>query len=236
MLEVRNLHASYGKFDVLKGVSLKVQPGQIVALIGPNGAGKSTVFRSIFGLPGLRKRGEILFKGEDLISLRPYEILERGIGYVIQRRSVFPLLTVRENLEMGAYTRNDQDDIERDIEWIYELFPILYERRREKGGVLSGGEQRMLEMGRVLLLHPKVLMLDEPTLGLSPKVVELVFERIGDIHKRGTTLLIVEQNAKKALGIADYAYVLVDGQNYMDGPAKKVREDPDIVKAFLGGA
>jgi len=235
MLEVRNLFASYGKFDVLKGVSLKVQQGQIVTFIGPNGAGKSTVFRSIFGLPGLRKRGEILFKDEDLISLKPHEILKRGIGYVIQRRSVFPLLTVRENLEMGAYTRNDQDDVERDIEWIYDLFPLLYERRMEKGGVLSGGEQRMLEMGRVLLLHPEVLMLDEPTLGLSPKVVELVFEKIKDIHKRGTTLLIVEQNAKKALEVADYAFVLVDGQSYMDGPVKKVREDPDIVKAFLGG-
>lgn len=235
MLEVRNLHASYGKFDVLKGISLKVQSGQVVVLIGPNGAGKSTVFRSIFGLPGLKKRGEILFKGEDLISLKPHEILKRGICYVMQRRSVFPLLTVRENLEIGSYTRNDQDDVERNIEWIYDLFPILYERRRERGGVLSGGEQRMLEMGRVLLLRPEVLMLDEPTLGLSPKVVELVFEKIGEIHERGTTLVIVEQNAKKALEVADYAYVLVDGQNYMDGPAKKVREDPDIGKAFLGG-
>lgn len=235
MLEIKGLHASYGKFDVLKGVSLTIEKGQIVALIGPNGAGKSTVFRSIFALPGLKKRGEIFFKNEELSSLKPHEILDRGICFVMQRRSVFPHLSVRENLELGAYTRDDTEDIEKDIEWVYGLFPILSERKDEKGGILSGGEQRMLEIARVLLLHPELLMLDEPTLGLSPLVIELVFEKILEIRDHGTTIMVVEQNAKKALSVSDYAYVLVDGQNYMDGPAKDVREDPEIVKAFLGG-
>jgi ABC-type branched-subunit amino acid transport system ATPase component len=234
MLKVRNMHASYGKFDVLKGISIEVQQSQIVALIGPNGAGKSTVFRSIFGLM-TKVKGEIIFKGENIIGLTPVEILRRGISYVFQRRSVFPGMTVEENLKLGAYIRDDHFQIGEDIERLYGRFPILRSRKGMRAGMLSGGEQRMLEIARALLLDPEILMLDEPTLGLAPKVVDMVFKEIRTINEAGTTVAIVEQNAKKALEIADYAYVLVNGLNKMEGPAKEVRENPEVIKSFLGG-
>ena len=234
MIELKNVYASYGKLDVLKGVNLKAEKGQIVTIIGPNGAGKSTVFKSIFGLLE-DVRGEIFFKGQNIVKLLPSDVLKLGISYVFQRRSVFPDMTIEENLKMGAYLRNDSIKIGQDIENLFVRFPILREKRKNKAKTLSGGQQRILEIARGLLLSPKLIMLDEPTIGLAPKAAENLIDEILKINRKGTTIIIVEQNAKKALELGDYTYVLVNGSNYIEGPSEEMRKDPRVIKSFLGG-
>jgi branched-chain amino acid transport system ATP-binding protein len=234
MLKVNKIFASYGKFDVLRGVSLYVDKNEIVSIIGPNGAGKSTVLRCISGF--LKPRlGEIYFNGENIVGLSPVEIMKKGILHVFQRRSIFPKMTVLENLEMGAYIRNDKEQIKKDIKAIFEIFPILKERMKKKANTLSGGEQRMLEIARALLVHPKILLLDEPSLGLAPKVLDMIFKKIKELNEMGITIVIVEQNAKKALEISDRAYVLALGQNVLEGKPKEIIENSEIRKLYLGG-
>ena len=234
MLEIDNIYASYGEFDVLQGVSLGINEKEIVCLIGPNGAGKSTVFRTIFGF--LKPRlGKVYFKGEDITGFYPTKILQRGISYVLQRHSVFPRMTVRENLDVGAFIRRDKEQVEREITNLYELFPILKEKKNDLAMTLSGGQRRMLEIARVLLTDPQLLMLDEPTLGLAPKVVTSLFDKITEIHEAtGIPVMIVEQNAKKALDISDRAYVLELGKICMEGPAIEISNDPECRRLYLG--
>jgi ABC-type branched-subunit amino acid transport system ATPase component len=235
LLEVEGIVAGYTKeLDIVNGVSLKVDAGQMVSIIGPNGAGKSTVLKTIFGVLKTR-HGRITFKGEEINSLPPGVLLSKGLTFVPQGRNLFPLMTVRENLELGAYIRNDKKQIEQDIERIYEMFPILRERRNQRTATLSGGEMQMLEMGRSMLLSPSLMLVDEPSLGLSPKMAHEVFNKIEEIKVKGTTILIVEQNADRSLKMSDYAYVLEMGKNRSEGPAEQIRNDPEIKKLYLGG-
>ncbi|MFQ6110404.1 MAG: ABC transporter ATP-binding protein [Nitrospinota bacterium] len=234
LLEVENIYASYGKFDVLQGVSLRLYRGEIVCIIGPNGAGKSTVLNAIFGFLHAH-RGRITFAGEDITDLSPLEVLGRGVAIVFQQDSVFPGMTVEENLEMGAFTRRDREAVSREIEALYELFPILGERRRELAGRLSGGQRQMLEMARVLLLHPKLLLLDEPTLGLAPAVIKLIYEKIHELNAKGLTILIVEQNARTALANSHRAYVLENGRTMYEGTGQEILDHPEVKRAYLGG-
>ena len=234
LLEVRDLHAGYDRMEVLKGVTLAIQPGQIASIIGPNGAGKSTVFKTIFGLLPARQ-GQVLFGGEDVTNHTPGDLLHRGLAYVPQGRNVFPLMTVEENLLLGAYIRKWSDELRGELDRVYEVFPVLGERRRARAGNLSGGQQQMLEMGRALLLRPKLVLLDEPTLGLAPLVFREIFRIIDDLRQRGQTILMVEQNAAKALEISDYAYVLELGQNRYEGSGRAILEDPRVKRLYLGG-
>jgi branched-chain amino acid transport system ATP-binding protein len=234
LLEVKDIHASYGKFEVLKGVTLHVDEGEIVSMIGPNGAGKSTVFRTIFGfLQPLQ--GEVVFKGESIENMPTHEVIKKGISYVFQRDSVFPNMTVMENLEMGAYIRTDKEGIKRDIEESCKMFPILKERKNEMAKNLSGGQRQMVEMARGLLLHPDLLLLDEPTLGLAPKIQKLIFKKIVEINESGVTIMIVEQNARLALEHSNRAYVLENGKTILNGSGTEILHDPKVVKAYLGG-
>jgi len=234
LLDVREIHASYGKFEILKGVTLEVDRGEVVCMIGPNGAGKSTVFKTIFGfLKPLQ--GEILFKGERIGGLEPYNMIKKGISYIFQRDSVFPNMTVMENLEMGAYLRNDRHQILRDIEELSEMFPVLREKRHEMAKNLSGGQRQMVEMARGLLLHPDLLLLDEPTIGLAPKIQKLIFEKIKEINGKGITIMIVEQNAKQALRYSDRAYVLENGKTILEGTGLEILNNPRVIQAYLGG-
>jgi branched-chain amino acid transport system ATP-binding protein len=232
LLEVIDLVAGYGPTEVLHKVSLNISSGQIVTLIGANGAGKTTTLRSIFGQTKIWK-GSVKFLGEELVGQKAHKIARIGLAFVPQERSVFPTLSVRENLEMGGYQLSDRDVKER-IEYITNFFPILKERVSQQAGTLSGGERRMLAIGRALMIKPKLLMLDEPSLGLAPKVVDLLFDRIQAIHKEDVTILIVEQNAKRALGIADHGYVLELGQIRFDGSGKSLLADPGVQAAYLG--
>ena len=234
ILMIENIYASYGEFDVLQGVSLGVREREVVCLIGPNGAGKSTVFRTIFGF--LKPRlGKVHFKGEDITGLYPPEILKRGISYVLQRHSVFPRMTIRENLDVGAFIRQDKEQVEHEITNLFELFPILKEKENKLAMTLSGGQRRMLEIARVLLTDPQLLMLDEPTLGLAPNVVTSIFKKIKEIHElTGIPIMIVEQNAKKALEISNRAYVLELGKIRMEGPAIEISNDPECRRLYLG--
>jgi branched-chain amino acid transport system ATP-binding protein len=233
LLDVRDLHAGYGKLEILKGVSLRVEPGQIVSIIGPNGAGKSTVFKTLFGLLPAR-HGQVLFAGEDVTNRPPADLLRRGMAYVPQGRNVFPLMTVEENLLLGAYIRPRSPELDGEVERVYATFPMLREGRRKRAADLSGGQQQMLEMGRALLLRPRLVLLDEPTLGLAPLVFREIFRIIEDLRRAGQTILMVEQNAAKALEISDYAYVLELGQNRFEGSGEAIRSDERIRRLYLG--
>ena len=233
MLKVENLVVSYGGIEALKGISLEVPEGKIVTLIGANGAGKSTLLRSIIGLvkPG---QGKISYEEKDITGLNSQKIVQTGIALVPEGRRVFPNLTVLENLKIGAYLRNDKEGIEKDIRWIYDLFPRLEERSWQMAGTLSGGEQQMLAVGRALMSRPKVLMMDEPSLGLAPLVIKDIFKIIQEINNQGMTILLIEQNANMALKIADIAYVLETGRITMTGTGKELLENPEIKAAYLG--
>ena len=233
LLEVRDLHAGYGKLEILKGVSLRVEPRQVVSIIGPNGAGKSTVFKTVFGLLPARQ-GQVLLDGEDITNQPPADLLRRGMAYVPQGRNVFPLMTVEENLRLGAYTRPRSAELEDEIERLYETFPVLRESRRRRAGDLSGGQQQMLEMARALLLKPRLILLDEPTLGLAPLVFKEIFRIVENLRRLGQTILMVEQNAAKALEISDYAYVLELGQNRYEGAGEVIRTDERVRRLYLG--
>ena len=232
ILDVKNISVYYGAIHAIKGISFNVEEGEIVTLIGANGAGKSTTLNTISGL--LRsKTGDIKFMGNSIKSLSPNKIVENGLVMVPEGRRIFLGLTVEENLEMGAYTR-PRSEIVQSMEQVYDLFPRLRERRTQVGGTLSGGEQQMLAMGRALMAKPKLIMLDEPSMGLAPLLVDLIFDIIKDLHKSGSTILLVEQNAQAALSIADRAYVLETGKIVKTGKGSDLISDPDIKKAYLG--
>ena len=233
MLKIENLVVSYGGIEALKGISLDVPVGKIVTLIGANGAGKSTLLRSIMGLVK-PDNGAITYNGQDIYGLNSQKIVSTGITLVPEGRRVFPNLTVLENMKIGAYMRNDKDGIAADIRWIYDLFPRLEERSWQLAGTLSGGEQQMLALGRALMCRPKVLMMDEPSLGLAPLVIKDIFKIIQEINRQGMTVLLIEQNANMALKIADIAYVLETGRITMNGTGKELLENPDIKAAYLG--
>jgi len=233
LLEVDDIHAGYGKLEILRGVSLRVESGQVVSIIGPNGAGKSTVFKTLFGLLPVRQ-GRVRFDGEDVTNRTPADLLRRGMTYVPQGRNVFPLMTVDENLRLGAYIRPRSAELEREVDRVYETFPMLRDARGKRAAELSGGQQQMLEMGRALLLRPRLMLLDEPTLGLAPLVFREIFRIIGDLRRAGQTILMVEQNASKALEISDYAYVLELGRNRFDGSGEAIRSDERIRRLYLG--
>lgn len=233
MLKIENLVVSYGGIEALKGISLDVPDGKIVTLIGANGAGKSTLLRSIMGLVK-PDNGAITYNGQDIYGLNSQKIVSTGITLVPEGRRVFPNLTVLENLKIGAYMRNDKEGIVADIRWIYDLFPRLEERSWQLAGTLSGGEQQMLALGRALMCRPKVLMMDEPSLGLAPLVIKDIFKIIQEINRQGMTVLLIEQNANMALKIADIAYVLETGCITMNGTGKELLENPDIKAAYLG--
>jgi ABC-type branched-subunit amino acid transport system ATPase component len=234
LLTVQQVHAGYGRLPILQGVSLAVWPGEVVSVIGPNGAGKSTAFKVIVGLLP-PDRGEVVFDGARITGLRPDQVLHRGLAYVPQGRIVFPQMTVLENLEMGAYIERDPRRIAERLERVYRLFPVLRERSRQKAGTLSGGEQQMLAIARALMTEPRLLLLDEPSLGLSPKFLALIFEKIVELKAAGVTMMIVEQNAVKALAVADRAYVLELGRNRLEGPGLTLLSDPEVKRLYLGG-
>jgi branched-chain amino acid transport system ATP-binding protein len=233
LLEVDGIHAGYGKLEILRGVSLRVESGQVVSIIGPNGAGKSTVFKTLFGLLPVRQ-GRVRFDGEDITNRSPADLLRRGMTYVPQGRNVFPLMTVDENLRLGAYVRPRSAELEREVDRVYETFPMLADARGKRAAELSGGQQQMLEMGRAILLRPRLMLLDEPTLGLAPLVFREIFRIIADLRRAGQTILMVEQNASKALEISDYAYVLELGRNRFDGSGEAIRTDERIRRLYLG--
>lgn len=233
LLDVNDLHVSYGAIAALRGVSFRVEAGQVVSLIGANGAGKSTTINTLSGLLKPR-RGAVHFEERNIAGWRADRVTRLGLIQVPEGRRIIAPLTVQENLEMGAYLRRDQAEIARDIEAVFQRFPRLKERRKQKAGSLSGGEQQMLAVGRALLARPKLLMLDEPSMGLAPLLVNEIFEIIKSIKDEGNTILLVEQNARKALEIADYAYVLERGQIVHQGLAADLRQDEAIIKAYLG--
>ncbi len=231
MLKIDNLKVSYGGIEAVKGISFHVEQGQIVTLIGANGAGKSTTLRTIAGLVKTAE-GTITFEEENITSLAPDGIVSRGITMVPEGRRVFPDLTVLENLKIGAYLRKDK--LDHDLQWVYDLFPRLKERSWQAAGTLSGGEQQMLAVGRALMSKPKLLMMDEPSLGLAPLIVKDIFDIIQKINGEGVTILLIEQNANRALHIADVGYVLETGRITMTGPGKELLINEDIKKAYLG--
>ena len=233
MLKIKDLHVSYGGIKALRGVDLEVPDGKIVTLIGANGAGKSTTLRTISGLVKAES-GSITYDGKELLGLSINKILEQGIAQSPEGRRVFPNLTVLENLKIGAYLRKDRDGIEKDVRWIYELFPRLEERHWQPAGTLSGGEQQMLAVGRALMSRPKLLMMDEPSLGLAPLVVQGIFDIIRTINRQGVTVLLIEQNANMALKVADYAYVLETGCITKSGTGAALLADESIKEAYLG--
>ncbi len=241
MLGIENLSVSYGAISALRGVSLRVERGHIVTLIGANGAGKTTLLRTVSGL--LRPRlGAVHYHGNgtadtevDLVRLAPHEVVRRGVVHVPEGRGIFANLTVNENLRLGAYLRRDPIEIEKDLEKVLTLFPRMRERIRQTAGTLSGGEQQMLAIARGLMARPTLLLLDEPSLGLAPRLVQQIFETISRINREGTTILLVEQNAHMALHVAHYAYCLETGTIALEGPAKELAERDDVKKAYLGG-
>jgi branched-chain amino acid transport system ATP-binding protein len=233
LLEVADLHTFYGNIEALKGISLTVDEGEVVTLIGSNGAGKSTTLRSISGLTPPRQ-GSIKFEDTEIGEVPPQEIVQRGISLSPEGRHVFPRMSVRENLDLGAYLRKDRDEIEKDRERVYSLFPRLKERERQKGGTMSGGEQQMLAIGRSLMANPRLLLLDEPSMGIAPILVERIYETIAEINRQGTTILLVEQNANYALDVSKRAYVLETGTVALEDESRNLRENPDVQKAYLG--
>jgi branched-chain amino acid transport system ATP-binding protein len=234
VLQIENLHVYYGNIQALRGISLRVDDGELVTIIGSNGAGKSTTLLAVSGV--LRPRsGRIEFEGRDLGSVAPHEIVRLGISHCPEGRLIFGRLTVAENLILGAYHRQDRQGIQRDLEQVYSLFPRLSERQRQVAGTLSGGEQQMLAIGRALMSQPRMLLLDEPSLGLAPLLVERIFAVIQELHQQGVTILLVEQNAYQALRIANRAYVLETGQIRLAGAATELASDPQVRAAYLGG-
>jgi branched-chain amino acid transport system ATP-binding protein len=234
MLEVNDVHAYYGNIHALKGISLTVEEGEIVTLIGANGAGKSTTLNTICGLLH-PQTGTIRLEGQEIHGLPPHTVVARGVSQAPEGRRVFGRLTVQENLEMGAFLRDDAEDIRRDMQRVFDLFPRLEERRRQLGGTLSGGEQQMLSIGRALMAHPRVLLLDEPSMGLAPLLVEDIFRVIRQLNEEGTTILLVEQNALMALSVASRGYVLETGRVALEGTVDELQENPEVQKAYLGG-
>lgn len=234
MLDIKDINVYYGAIHAIKGISLTVNEGEIVTLIGANGAGKSTTLRTVSGLL-TPKEGEIKFLGETISGLPAQDIVRAGISQVPEGRRIFANMTVMENLELGAYIRTDKDGIEKDYQMVFERFPRLAERKEQQAGTLSGGEQQMLAMGRALMSRPKLLLLDEPSMGLAPLLIREIFNIIVDINKAGTTVLLVEQNANMALSIANRAYVLETGRITLSGDAKELAASEDIRKAYLGG-
>ncbi|GAB3257530.1 ABC transporter ATP-binding protein [Kineosporia babensis] len=234
LLTIEDIHVYYGNIAAVKGVSISVKPGEIVTLIGSNGAGKSTTLRTVSGL--LRPRtGKITFQGESLVGVPGHKVVSKGICQSPEGRRIFPKMSVEENLELGAFLRNDKAGIAADKERVLDLFPRLKERIAQKAGTMSGGEQQMLAVGRALMGSPKLLLLDEPSMGLAPVLVDLIFDTIRTIRDQGTTVLVVEQNALAALRIGDYAYVLESGHLKQEGIAREMLKDDSIVKAYLGG-
>ena len=233
LLEVSDVHTYYGNIEALKGVSLTVDEGEVVTLIGSNGAGKSTTLRSISGLTPPRQ-GSIKFEDTEIGEVPPQEIVERGISLSPEGRHVFPRMSVRENLDLGAYLRKDRDGIENDRERVYSLFPRLKERERQKGGTMSGGEQQMLAIGRALMANPRLLLLDEPSMGIAPILVERIYETIAEINRQGTTILLVEQNANYALEVSKRGYVLETGHVALEDESDALRTNPEVQKAYLG--
>ncbi len=233
MLKIEELQVYYDAIQALKGISFAVEKGSITALIGNNGAGKSTTLNTISGLIK-PKKGKIFFEGKDITRLKPHEIVALGIVQAPEGRRLFPEMTIRENLEMGAFVKNDPDYIKNKIEEIYALFPILREREKDKAWTLSGGQQQMLTLGRALMGDPKLLMLDEPSLGLAPLLVKQIFDYILKIKEKGVTILLIEQNAKAALKIADKAYVLETGSIVLEGGGAELLENPEVQKSYLG--
>lgn len=234
ILEIKDLHVNYGAIKAVQGISMSIKKGSIVTLIGANGAGKSSIVRSIAGL-NKSVSGEILYKSEEILGNQPEEILKKGIALSPEGRRIMPHLTVLENLELGAYIRTDKDGIKRDIEWIFDLFPRLRERSKQLGGTMSGGEQQMLAVGRALMSNPELVMLDEPSLGLAPILVQEIFSIIRKINGMGKTVLLIEQNAYAALSVADYAYILEVGKIILEGEGKVMLKDPRVKEAYLGG-
>ncbi len=233
MLQVTDMHVYYGPIHAVKGVSFQVQEGEIVTLIGANGAGKSTILKTVSGLMH-PKSGSVEFMGQHINSMAPHRIVKAGVAHVPEGRRIFTRLTVEENLEMGAFTA-DRASYQEDLERVFQQFPRLKERRRQVAGTLSGGEQQMLAMGRGLMSRPRLMMLDEPSMGLAPLLVEQVFDIILQLHKSGTTILLVEQNAQMALSIADRAYVLETGRITLSGTGKELEQSESVRKAYLGG-
>ncbi len=234
MLTLMNVESAYGPIRAIRGVSLKVRQGEIATVLGSNGAGKTTILKTISGIIDPRK-GSISFKGQDITAKDPAHIVQQGLGHVPEGREVFPLLTVRDNLLMGAYTRRDRDGVARDMETVFAYFPILKERASQDAGLLSGGQQQMLAISRALMAAPELMLLDEPSLGLSPKLTKEIFEIVVRINReRGTTILLVEQNANMALNAADYGYVLETGRIVMEDSCDKLREKDDIKEFYLG--
>lgn len=233
MLEVKNLEVYYGVIQAIKGISFEVNEGEVIALIGANGAGKTTTLHTITGLLS-PKKGSVLFEGQDITKVPAHKIVSMGMAHVPEGRRVFSQLSVYENLKLGAYTRKDKSNIDKELQSIYERFPRLAERKNQLAGTLSGGEQQMLAMGRALMSKPSIVLMDEPSMGLSPILVNEIFDIIESISKSGTTVLLVEQNAKKALSIADRAYVLETGKVVLEGDAKDLLENDSIKKAYLG--
>ena len=233
MLEIKDIEVFYGVIQAIKGISFEVNEGEVIALIGANGAGKTTILHTITGLLS-PKKGSVIFEGKDITKVPAHKIVSLGMAHVPEGRRVFAELSVYQNLRMGAYTRKDKDEIAQTLEMVYKRFPRLEERKNQLAGTLSGGEQQMLAMGRALMSHPKIIVMDEPSMGLSPILVNEIFDIIQEVSAGGTTVLLVEQNAKKALSIADRAYVLETGRIVLEGNAKELMNDDSIKKAYLG--
>lgn len=233
MLEIKDVEVFYGMIQAIKGVSFQVNEGEVIALIGANGAGKTTILHSITGLIAPRK-GQIFFEGQDITATPAHKIVSMGMAHVPEGRRVFAQLTVLENLKMGAFTRKDKEEVEESLIRVYKRFPRLEERKNQMAGTLSGGEQQMLAMGRALMSRPRIILMDEPSMGLSPIFVNEIFDIIREVSEGGTTVLLVEQNAKKALSIADRAYVLETGRIVLDGKAEDLLNDDSVKKAYLG--
>ena len=233
MLEIKNLEVDYGMIQAIKGLSFEVKEGEVIALIGANGAGKTTTLHAVTGLIPV-KSGEIIFEGKNITKVPGHKIVSMGMAHVPEGRRVFAQLSVYQNLKMGAYTRKDKEEIKKNLEMVYRRFPRLEERKNQMAGTLSGGEQQMLAMGRALMSQPKIILMDEPSMGLSPIFVNEIFDIIKEVSAAGTTVLLVEQNAKKALSIADRAYVLETGKITLQGDAKELMNDESVKKAYLG--
>jgi branched-chain amino acid transport system ATP-binding protein len=233
MLELSEIHTFYGNIEALKGVTLAVEEGECVTLIGSNGAGKSTTLRSISGLTPARQ-GQVMFEGKEITRTAPQDIVQLGISQSPEGRKCFPRMTVRENLDMGAYLRRDKS-VNEDLDRVFELFPRLQERERQKAGTMSGGEQQMLAIGRALMARPRLLLLDEPSMGISPILTERIYDTIAEINRQGTTILLVEQNANFALGVSQRGYVLETGRVVLSNQSAALKEDPEVQKAYLGG-
>ncbi len=235
MLKLEDVHVYYGQVHALKGITVEVQEGELVTMLGANGAGKSTTLMTVSGI--LRPRsGRIIFEGHDLTKISPYDIVRLGVIQCPEGRHIFGGLTVRENLLMGAVRRQDHSDVHKDLDWVCSLFPVLGERLRQTGATLSGGEQQMLAIGRALMASPRLLLLDEPSLGLAPVVVQVIFDVTRQLHQRGVTILLVEQNARKALQVANRGYLLETGQVVMSGSVGELRANPQVERFYLGGS